>query len=338
MVAGFRMGGGPDPRSAQHGPQGRPGQYPGQQAPYGSRTPSTPYGQQAPGPYTPPPPYGQAQHGQHGPYGHPGDPGPHGRPDRQWQQPPNHGEPEYFDGHGGHAPHGGHGGHPSGDPGHTQQFSLGEAPDYDPYGQDPGRYDDDQGATYRAGQTTAPPSGPRLHWKDLLSGIVLRPQATFWQMRDHPMWGPALTVTFIYGLLAVFGFDKAREEVLNASLSNSIPAILSTGVAVVLSGLVLGAVTHTLARQLGGDGSWAPTIGLSMLITSITDAPRLLFAMFLGGDGMFVQALGWGTWVAAGALFTSMVGKSHDLPWPKALAASAIQLIALLSLLKLGTI
>lgn len=51
-----------------------------------------------------------------------------------------------------------------------------------------------------------------------------------------------------------------------------------------------------------------------------------------------MQIVGWLTWLAAGALFTSMVSKSHDLPWPKALGASAIQLIALLSIIKLGTI
>jgi hypothetical protein len=33
-----------------------------------------------------------------------------------------------------------------------------------------------------------------------------------------------------------------------------------------------------------------------------------------------------------------MVSKSHDLPWPKALGASAIQLVALLALIKLGTL
>jgi hypothetical protein len=96
-------------------------------------------------------------------------------------------------------------------------------------------------------------------------------------------------------------------------------------------------VTHTLARQLGGDGAWQPTVGLSMLIMSITDAPRVAFAMFLGADAPFVKVLGWATWVAAGALLTMMVGRSHDLRWPKALGASAIQLIALLSIVKLGT-
>jgi Yip1 domain len=311
-VAGFRIGRGRDSRSAQQGQQ-----QPPQQQPYGRQAP--PYGQQPP----------------------------------QWQQPASQGEPEYFGGqdpyHGppqGHAPgHGQGGSYSNNNPGHTQQFSIGEAPDaYDPYTQDPGygpgpgSYDDGYGNTYRAGSSTAPPAGPRLPWKQLLSGIVLRPSATFWQMRDYAVWGPALIVTFVYGLLVVFGFDQAREDVLNASMGNSIPWILVTGATVVISGLILGAVTHTLARQLGGDGSYAPTIGLSMLIMSITDAPRLLFALFLGGDSPTVQVLGWATWLAAGALFTSMVSKSHDLPWPKALGASAIQLIALLSLLKLGTL
>ncbi|RLV01528.1 hypothetical protein CTZ27_13675 [Streptomyces griseocarneus] len=276
---------------------------------------------------------------------------------QQWQQPSGYDEPEYFGApdagpQQGYDPYARPQGHQppqqdpyygrSDNPGHTQQFGVGEAPDaYGPYGDD-GGYDTgaySSGDTYRAGQQTAPapPSGPRLPWKELLKGIVLRPNATFWQMRDHAVWAPALIVTFVYGLLAVFGFDKARDDVLKATVSNSVPEVLITGVIVVISGLILGAVTHTLARQLGGDGIWQPTVGLSMLIMSITDAPRLLVAMFLGGDSTVVQVLGWATWLAAGAMFTSMVSKSHDLPWPKALAASSIQLIALLSIIKLGT-
>lgn len=194
-----------------------------------------------------------------------------------------------------------------------------------------------QGDTYRAGSAPATPVGPRLHWKQLLSGVVLRPGQTYLQMRDYAMWGPALIVTFLYGLLAIFGFDSAREDVINATISSAVPYVLTTGVAITISLFVLGVVTHTLARQLGGDGAWQPTVGLAMLITAITDAPRLLFAMFLGGDAPFVQILGWATWALAGFLLTLMVGRSHDLPWPKALAASAIQLIALLSIIKLGT-
>ncbi|CAL9304513.1 hypothetical protein SUDANB51_04423 [Streptomyces sp. enrichment culture] len=315
-MAGFRIG-----RGRNNGaPQTRPHNPPnGQQTPQG---PSYGY-PPAPQPYPQQPPYGNGggptwPQPNAGPGGGYGGQGGHG----------GHGEPEYFgDGAYPPGPQGPHDPYAANNPGHTQAFSVGE----DPY---------TQGDTYRAGSAAPPPGpiGPRLHWKALLRGIVLAPNQTFLQMRDYTMWGPALIVTFLYGLLAVFGFDGARKDAINATLSNAIPIVLTTAVAMVLSAFVLGVVTHTLARQLGGDGAWQPTVGLSMLIMSLTDAPRLVFAMFAGGDATFVQLLGWATWVAGGVLLTLMVGRSHDLPWPKALGASAIQLIALLSIVKLGTV
>ncbi|MFR9672966.1 Yip1 family protein [Streptomyces sp. TR06-5] len=278
-----------------------------------------------------------AQHqGQYPPHAAPQSRGQQGYGGQTWQTPTNsggYGEPEYFgEPQGVGQPHPGHtygpagaGGSPQADnPGHTRAFSI---HDQAPYG--PG-----DGAEAPSG----PPSGPRLHGTELIKGIVLRPNATFWQMRDHPVWGPALGVTFVYGLLAVFGLDETRENVLDATLPTALQYVAITGVAVVLMGLVLGAVTHTLARQFGGTGLWAPTIGLSMLIMSLSDLPRLLLAMFMGASATPVQVVGWATWVAAAALFTSMVGRSHDLPWTKALGASAIQLLSLLMLMKLGTL
>ncbi|MET9493421.1 Yip1 family protein [Streptomyces sp. NPDC006552] len=265
-----------------------------------------------------------------------GQPQHHGA--RQWPQGGNgHGEPEYFGDPGTpRPPQGGYDPYAANNPGHTQAFSVHDDPypqgQGAPYGQD--AYT--QGATYQAGSAPGP-VGPRLHWKQLLSGVILRPAPTYLQMRDYAMWAPALIVTFLYGLLAVFGFDGAREDVINATLGTAIPYVLFTGVAITISFFVLGVVTHTLARQLQGDGAWQPTVGMSMLIAALTDTPRLIVGMFLGGDESFVQLLGWVTWLGAGALLTTMVAKSHDLPWPKALAASAIQLIALLSIIKLGT-
>ncbi|MFE3599005.1 Yip1 family protein [Streptomyces sp. NPDC059096] len=304
-MAGFRIGRGRDNRTSQQQPQ---------QPPYGRQAPPPAYGGGQQGA----PSYGRQQWPPAG-GGQPGGGAPHGGG--------RAGEPEYFgDPYGQQHGYGGapqHQGDPyANNPGHTQQFSIDEE-----------RYGD--GASYQAAPV---PSGPRLAWKELLSGIVLRPAQTFLQMRDYPVWGPALIVTFLYGLLALFGFDTAREEAINATLTTAIPYVLTTAVAFVIGGLLLGVVTHSLARQLGGDGAWQPTVGLSMLIMSITDVPRLLFALFLGGENSLVQIIGWATWVAAGALFTVMVSKSHDLPWPKALGASAIQLIGLLSLLKLGTL
>ncbi|WP_326766431.1 YIP1 family protein [Streptomyces sp. NBC_01591] len=319
-MAGFRIGRGRDNRTPQQAQQ-----QPRQQ-PYGTQAPP-PYGQQ---PWPPaggnaaPPPY---NNGGNGGYSNNGN-GYNGG--GQGGQGGGHGEPEYFGDPYNQQPQHPHGSPQHGDPyanspGHTQAFSIGE----DPYG---------PGDTYRAGQAPAQPVGPRLPWKELLTGIVLRPGPTFWQMRDYPVWGPALIVTFLYGLLALFGFDQARDDAIHATISTAVPYVVITGIGFVIGGLVLGAVTHTLARQLGGDGAWQPTVGLSMLIMSISDAPRLIFALFLGGENSLVQILGWVTWLASAALFTSMVSKSHDLPWPKALGASAIQLIALLSIIKLGTI
>ncbi|WP_299529981.1 YIP1 family protein [uncultured Streptomyces sp.] len=315
-MAGFRIGRGRGNRTPQTP------QQPPRQQPYGAQAPQPPYGAEPWPPQTGGGPHGAPPYGapQGPPYGSDrGRPGQQGRTAHGGNTAGGHGEPEYF-------------GDPYQEParhdpyannaGHTTAFSID-----DPYG---------DGNTYRAGQA-AQPAGPRLHWKQLLSGIVLRPAPTFLRMRDHAVWGPALILTFLYGLLALFGFDEAREDAINATLSTAVPYVLFTGVAFVIGGLVLGAVTHTVARQLGGDGSWQPTVGLSMLIMSLTDAPRLVFALFLGGENSLVQVVGWITWLAAGALFTSMISKSHDLPWPKALGASAIQLVGLLTLIKLGT-
>ncbi|MFE8013310.1 YIP1 family protein [Streptomyces antibioticus] len=333
-VAGFRIGrGGRNDRAPQARPQHPP--Y-GQQAPQGpSAGPSGPsYGY----PQAPQPPYGRpsgnagggwpaarsghggGHGGGQGGYGGHGGHGGHGGQGGQGGEPEYFGDGGYPPGPGGHGAHGGPDPYAANNPGHTQAFSV----------------DDHHHAPYGPPQPSGP-IGPRLHWKDLLRGIVTSPDRTFLQMRDYTMWGPALVVTFLYGLLAVFGFDTAREDAINATLSNAIPIVLTTAVAMVVSFFVLGVVTHSLARQLGGNGAWQPTVGLSMLIASLTDAPRLIVAMFFGGDASFVQLLGWATWVAAGALLTLMVRRSHDLPWPKALGASAIQLIALLSIVKLGT-
>ncbi|MGA4850173.1 Yip1 family protein [Streptomyces sp. G5(2025)] len=328
-MAGFRIGRGRDNRAPR--PQQQPRQQPyGQQAPQGQQQPyGYPPAPPNPQQYGGGPPYGGGgpQYGGGGPQYGGGGPQP-GRGGQQWPQADGggHGEPEYFGGPGdrGHGPQDGYDPYAANNPGHTQAFSIGE----DPY---------HQGDTYRAGQAPAGPIGPRLHWKDLLRGIVLRPGPTFLQMRDYAMWGPALVVTFLYGLLAIFGFDDARSDAVNATLSAVIPYVLTTGVAITISAFILGVVTHTLARQLGGDGAWQPTVGLSMLIMSLTDAPRVIVAMFFGGGQSFVQLLGWATWLAAGALLTTMVSKSHDLPWPKALGAASIQLLAILSIIKLGT-
>ncbi|MEO3752604.1 Yip1 family protein [Streptomyces sp. B6B3] len=217
-----------------------------------------------------------------------------------------------------------------GDPSYQQQAPYGS-----PGPAGPGYYDE-PGPDPQAPPPAPPP--PPLHWKELLSGIVFRPSATFWRMRDYSMWWPALIVTFLYGLVAVFGLDSARESVLDTTTSTLAPYLLVTGAVMMGGALLLGTVTHNLARQFGGNGLWAPTAGLAMLIMTLTDVPRLAVALFLGGADPVVQVIGWATWLGAGLLFTMMVSRSHEIAWPRALAASSIQLLAILALVKLGTL
>ncbi|MGA5701699.1 Yip1 family protein [Peterkaempfera bronchialis] len=263
----------------------------------------------------------------------------------------------------GQDPRGGHPGpytgHPTGEPEYFGDPRQGPAP-ADPYGPDAAHlpYDDNPGhtraftvpapygepgedhvAVYRAGGQVGPhAAGPRLHWRELLTGMYLNPSRTFDRMRDHQVWLPALTVSLVYGLLAVLGFGDTRSEILGSTFGVALTALVAAAIGFTLAGATLGAVTHALARQLGGDGQWQPTVGLSVLVAWTTDAPRLLFALFLPADGAFVQVLGWASWLLCAGLMTTMVRRVHDLPWGKAAGAAALQLIALLILIKLPTL
>ncbi|WP_055587388.1 Yip1 family protein [Peterkaempfera griseoplana] len=223
-------------------------------------------------------------------------------------------------------------------PGHTRAFTI-EHPYGPPAGPGYAAPGEDHVAVYRAGGRVGPPTGgPRLHWRDLLTGMYLNPSQTFERMRVHQVWLPALTVSLVYGVLAVFGFGDTRSEVLHSTFSVALWTLVGAAVGFIAAGATLGAVTHALARQMGGDGLWQPTVGLSALIAWTTDSPRLLFALFLPADGGFVQVLGWASWLLCAGLMTTMVRRVHDLPWGKAAGAAALQLVALLILIKLPTL
>jgi hypothetical protein len=189
--------------------------------------------------------------------------------------------------------------------------------------------------TYRAGTAHPQVSAARLAWRPLLAGVFRHPHRTFAQMRGHQVWAVASIVSAVYGALAVFGFGSTRDSVLNSTFSLALTYVLSSAVGMVIAGLMFGGVTHVLGRRLGGDGAWAPTIGFAMIISCVTDAPRLLFSLFLPSDNGFVQLLGWATWLYCAWLLTAMVRQLHDLPWGKAAGAASIQLILLLVVIKL---
>ncbi|MGW4897723.1 Yip1 family protein [Kitasatospora sp. NPDC004240] len=262
-----------------------------------------------------------------------GDPyagGPYqGYPPPYGQQQPG---PEYYDqGYDGYGPGQPQGGYPGYD-GYGP-----EAYPQDGYQQD--GYQRDNVAVYRAGGQAAPHvAGPRPPWRELLTGIFRAPAATFDRTRDHQVWLPALTVSLLYGALAVLGMGMTRDDIFNSTFTVALTGMLAAAIGFTVAGATLGGVTYGLARQFGGDGPWKSTIGLAVLIGWTTDAPRLLLALFLPSDNVVVQAVGWVTWLLCAVLLTTMVRRVHDLPWGKAVGAASLQLLALLVLIKLPTL
>jgi len=228
-------------------------------------------------------------------------------------------------------------------PGHTRAFTVADPPDaYAPQQAGPvppvRPAEEERVTTYRAGQSHPRVSGTRMPWRPLITGMYRHPRRTFTRMRTHQVWGPALSVSALYGVLAVFAFGDSRSDVVDSSFTLSLLVVVSSAVGIILAGLMFGAVTHALARRLGGDGAWMSTIGLAMLIMWTTAAPQMLFSWILGAGNGIVQVLGWGIWALCAWLLTTMVREVHDLPWGKAAAAAGVQLIALLLIIKLPTL
>lgn len=226
------------------------------------------------------------------------------------------------------------------DQGYQQDYDQGHGYDQGQgqgYGQD-GHHEDNV-AVYRAGGQAAPhTTGPRPRWRELLTGIFRSPTATFDRVRDHQVWLPALTVSLLYGALAVLGIGLTHDDVVNSTFTSALTAMVVAAIGFTVAGATLGAVTYALARQFGGDGPWKSTVGLAVLIGWTTDAPRLLLALVLPSDNIVVQVVGWATWLLCAVLLTTMVRRVHDLPWGKAAGAAALQLLALLVLIKLPTL
>ncbi|MFE4514400.1 Yip1 family protein [Kitasatospora sp. NPDC056783] len=257
---------------------------------------------------------------------------------------PYAGEQGYHDGgHGQQPPYGpgqGYGPDQGYDQGYDQQpYRQGYDRPYDPSYEQEQAYGQDNVAVYRAGGQSAPHvAGPRPHWRELFLGLLRGPTAIFDRTRDHQVWLPALTVSLVYGALAVLGIGLTHDDIVNSTFTVALTGILAAAIGFTVTGAIFGTVTYALARQLGGDGPWKATIGLAALIGWLTDAPRLLLDLVLPSGSPVVQVVGWATWMLCAYLLTSMVRRLHDLPWGKAAAASAVQLVALLVLIKLPTL
>jgi len=314
------------------------------------------------GPYDPyrqqPPPAGQGYPPQHG--------GAHG--DQQYggqygygqsvPPPPSQGGQGGYGGQGGQGGYGGQGGHggppapgganggrgdqdygPLSLPDETSIYIYGTPPEeytavHPAAAAPPNRSRPQQPHYPQPPQYSGPP--PRaLHWKEVLSGLVLRPLRTMDHVRDQAVWWPALLMSALGGVLAILANDTSRKELFDSTVSTSVPAVLMVAVAVPAFCALLGVVSHALATQFGGNGSPAPFVTLSMIVVWIADAPRLAVALFAPDDNPIVAGVGIASFALTAWLLTALMMRVHELPWPRALGCVAVELVALLLVLKL---
>lgn len=304
--------------------------------------PPAPYQQQhqAQAPQAPRTPQGQQGHqGQQSP----GSPQPHRQRRSHQPQQPHPGQQFQGGGAQQQQPSAPASAYPSGPlalPDETSIYVYGETPDgytrVTPAVPEPAprRRAADQGYP---GQPYAPAAAPArpLVWQEVLSGLATRPLATLDRARDQAFWWPAVIVSAICGVLAMIANDTARDQVLSTTLSTSIPAILISAALVPVFCVVLGWVSTMLARSLGGNGDAGPFITLAALVTWLTDAPRLVVSLFAQDDNTGLFTLGLATFALTAWLLTAVAMRVHELPWPRALGAVSVQLIALLVSLKL---
>lgn len=350
-VSGDYYGGRPDGGGYPGGGGGYPGGYPGEQ-----------YGQQGQDPYRQQPgdgaPYGGPQHGGQQ-YGGPQHSGPQqGGPPHGGQQGYGAQPGGYPGGQGGQSGQGGQGGqggqqgsqgdgaYPGGPlslPDETSLYIYGQVPDgYTQVTPQVGQPGGGQSSTvYRGGQPYQPappvyaPPARRLTWQEVLQGLISRPMATLDAARDQAFWWSALAIAAIGGMLAMVANDKARDQVLTSTLSTSVPALLMTALLVPAFCAVLGWVSNMLAQTFGGNGEAGPFITLAMLVTWLTDAPRLVVALFARDGSPLVVGVGLLSFVLTAWLLAATARSVHELPWPRAFGAVSVQLIALLLVLKL---
>ncbi|MET9290412.1 Yip1 family protein [Streptomyces sp. NPDC003077] len=189
----------------------------------------------------------------------------------------------------------------------------------------------------RSGQPPAQPSPRRrrLWWHRLILGLWHRPVEVLDEARDRGAWSAAVMLCVVSGAL---GALTARDIQAQWAVAQR-PALALAGLAiagVLIASLVLGAVTQAIARILGGNGRFSPTVSLFIVVFWVTDLPRLAIATWLPTDSTLVQAATWATWGFGYALAILLVRGQHHLPTHKAAAAVTIQMLAALTLLRLG--
>lgn len=187
--------------------------------------------------------------------------------------------------------------------------------------------------------TSAPhPSAPaaeprRLLWHRLIFGLWYRPVEVLDEARDRSVWGAAAFLSLLSGALGTLGKDSFWGQ-WEVSPSLALWA-MAIGSAVMLFGsLLLGGVTHAIARRLGGNGRFAPTASLFVVLFWASDLPRLVLDTCLPSGSVPVRAAASVTAAFGCILAVLLIRGQHHLPTRKAMAAVSIQMIAAVVLLK----
>lgn len=186
-----------------------------------------------------------------------------------------------------------------------------------------------------------PPQPPkrrrRLWWHRLFLGLWYRPVEVMDEARDRSAWSAAVLLCLISGALGIVSVDAFRKQwAMDQREALELAAVAEAGV--LLASLALGVVTHAIARTIGGNGRFEPTVSLFVVLFWITDLPRLVLATWLPHGSTLVQAVAWTTWGFGYLLAILLIRGQHHLSTVKAAVAVAVQMLTSLALLKLGPV
>ncbi|WP_407552272.1 YIP1 family protein [Streptomyces sp. Pv4-95] len=177
----------------------------------------------------------------------------------------------------------------------------------------------------------------RLWWHRLILGLWYRPVEVMDEARDRSAWSAAVLMCLISGAIGVLTVEAFRQQwSANRTMALQLAGLAEAGV--LAASFSLGAVTHAIARTLGGNGRFAPTASLFIVLFWVTDLPRLALAALLPAGTTFVQAATWTTWGFGYVLAVLLIRGQHHLSTRKSAAAVSVQMLAALALLKLGPV
>ncbi|MFC5721468.1 YIP1 family protein [Streptomyces gamaensis] len=186
------------------------------------------------------------------------------------------------------------------------------------------------------GRPSRPVRRRRLLWHRLFFGIWLRPVDIMDEARDRGVWGAAAFLCVVCGTLGTLARESFWAQ-WRVGRALAVEAVAIADGVLLLASLLLGVVTHAIARRLGGNGRFAPTVTLFVVLFWATDLPRLALDVWLPSDSFAVRVAAWVTSGFGYAFAALLIRGQHHLPTHKAVAAVSIQMLAAVALLKFPT-